>query len=72
MTTAPLADDLISHLFTLFWPLVVILVYKMVDSGRVGQRLLCGSQIHVNRKIARVSQTIKAGDQLVEVTVKAI
>ena len=56
VTAAFLEDDLASHLFTLLWPLVVIWVYKVVDRCRVGQRLLCRSQI--NTKIARVSQTI--------------
>ena len=33
-------DDLTSRLFILLWPLVVIWVYKMVDHGLVGQRLM--------------------------------
>ena len=56
MIAAFLADDLAGHLLTLFWLLVVIWVYKMVDCGHVGKRPLCRSQI--NSKNARVSQTI--------------
>ena len=56
----------------MLWPLVVICVYKMVDRGRVGKRLLCRSQI--NCKNARVSQKIvlivRAGDQLEEVELR--
>ena len=51
-----LKDDLTSCLFTSLWPLVVIWVYKMVDSSRIEQRRLCRSQINI--KIERVSQTI--------------
>ena len=67
-----LADDLTGNLFTLLWPLAVILVYKIVDSGHAGKRTSCRNQI--NCKNARMSQTkiLKAGDWLEEVTVKTL
>ena len=72
MTAASLVDDLTGHLLTLLWPLVGFWVYKMLGGGRVGKRPLCKSQIII--KNARVSQTLtlRAGDRLQEVTVKAV
>ena len=51
-----LTDDLINHVITLLWQLVVIWANKMVDHGRFGKIPLGKSQI--NSKNARVSQTI--------------
>ena len=71
VTAAFLDDDLTGYLFTMLWPLVVIWVYKMVYRSCVGQRPLCKSQI-VKLQESHRQLTVKAGDQLEEVTVKAV
>ena len=71
MTAAFLADDLTGHLLTLLWLLAVVWVYKMIDRGHVVKRRLRVKYIIKTQGCHR-QLTLRAGDRLEEVTIKAV